>query len=330
MKILLLGATGQIGHALLQVLARSEHQVSVMTRRHSGERFPSNVSVRVEPNFTVQAFRTALDDVDHVIYSIGLPEQFMFDTAAFQEANCRVLTSFLEAVRDSRVRAVTYLSTYEVFEVVQGVIRESHAVADERHMTPYSQSKVRAYRQVKAFADETGIDLTTIHPAAVYGGLNTGAGITDYMLNLALWKWYRVPTINAGNFPVIHVDSLADLILRSLGRPGAYIASDQMTSLKAIAQAMRRQERTYVPIVMPLPLVRLGARLMEALATVAPVKPLISSVQIDFLTRGWAPDPAKAIAELGWKPMPLDDGIARVLSRPTDLAVEAVASAQAA
>jgi len=314
MKILLLGATGQVGHGLLEVLARSAHHVSVLVRTASGLRLPNTVSVTVEPRFTPEVFLTALRDADHVIYSIGLPEQFMFDTGVFSEVNCGILADFLDAMRQSQVRGLTYLSTYEAFEAIDGVIDETHPVAHESHMTPYSQSKVQAYRQVVDFAQANAVRLTSIHPAAVYGGLNTGAGITDYMQNLALRRWYRVPSITAGEFPVIHVRSLADLIARSLDKPGAFIASDQMTSLKGIAQAMRKQARSYVPMVMPLPLIKLGAVLMESFAKVAGVKPLMSSVQIEFLTRGWRPNPDKAIAELAWTPMPLEDGIRHVLA----------------
>lgn len=315
MKILLLGATGQVGYALAMALARSEHQLSVLVRNSSDLHFPDNVTVIVQPEFTPEALISALRDADHLIYSVGLPEQFMFDTRVFEKVNCELLETVLDAMRRSQVRKLTYISSYEVFPVVDGVIVETHAVADESQMTPYSQSKVRAYRRVLDFAQANAVQLTTIHPAAVFGGLNTGAGITDYMENLKLRKWYRVPFINTGNFPVIHVDSLADVIIKSLDAPGAYLASDQMTTLKRIAQSMRIQARSYVPVIAPLPLVKLGVFLMEAIARVIRAKPLTSSVQIDFLTKGWTPDPEKAIRELHWKPMPLEEGIRRVLSR---------------
>ena len=67
----------------------------------------------------------------------------------------------------------------------------------------------------------TTSELTTIHPAAVYGGHNTGGGITDYMENLASRNWPRLPFINPSSFPVVHVQSLTDAIVKSLDTPGA-------------------------------------------------------------------------------------------------------------
>jgi nucleoside-diphosphate-sugar epimerase len=313
MNILVLGATGQIGYAATNALARTGHQVSVLARSGSRLRFPDNVTVIARPQLTAEAFKVALQGADHAIYCVGLPEQFLFDTSVFEDVHCDLLETFLEALAGSSVRRLTYLSSYEVFDVIDGVIKETHPIADTRHMTPYSRSKVHAHRLVTDFARSHALHLTTIHPAAVYGGLNTSRGMTDYMTNLATWKWYRLPSINAGYFPIIHVDSLSEVIVKSLDKPGAYIASDQMTTLLGIAEAMRRQARSYVPLVIPTGLANLSVSLMEAMAKVARVKPLISSGQMHFLTRGWRPDPANAIDTLGWTSMTLDEGIRRFL-----------------
>lgn len=314
MRILLLGATGQVGHALMAALARTEHQVSILARNASGLQVPEAVTVIERSEFTPEVFISVLRDIDHVIYSIGLPEQFLFDNSVFDRVNCEMLQTFLTALRGSAVSRLTYISTYEVFEVVDGVIVETHPIADESHMTPYFQSMVRAYRIAAEFAKTSAIKVTTIHPAAVYGGINTGGGITDYIENLASRNWPRVPFINETSFPVVHVDSLADAIVRSLDRPGAYIASDQMTSLKDIAQTMRAQTHSYIPMVMPMWMVRFGVSALEAIAKTIKVKPFASAVQIDFLTKGWKPDPRKAIRELDWKPLPLEEGISRILA----------------
>jgi nucleoside-diphosphate-sugar epimerase len=314
MKILILGATGQVGHALTKGLSHTEHQVSVLVRDTSGLQFPDNVTVLERGDFTPDVFRAVLSGVDHVIYGIGLPEQFLFDNSVFDRVNCQLLRTFLETLRSSGVRRLTYISTYEVFEVIDNEIDETHPVGDESEMTPYFQSMVRAYRIAVDFAHANDIQLTTIHPAAVYGGRNTGGGITDYMENLASRNWHRLPFINPSSFPVVHVESLTDAITKSLELPGAYIVSDQMTSLKDIAESMRKQAWSYVPLMIPLWMIMIGIHLLEAIARIIRIKPFASSVQIAFLTKGWRPDPSKAIRELSWKPMPLEEGVKRFLA----------------
>jgi nucleoside-diphosphate-sugar epimerase len=276
--------------------------------------------------FDAESFRSALRGMDHVIYGIGLPEQFLFDDSVFEKTNCGMLRTFLSALQSSDVRRLTYISTYEVFEAIGGAIDETHPIADESDMTPYFQSMIRAYRIAVDFAQTNNISLTTIHPAAVYGGRNTGGGITDFVENLASRNWHRLPFISPSSFPVVHVDSLTDAILESLDKPGPYIVSDEMTSLRDIAQTMRKQTWSYIPLTVPLWFAMFGVYLLEAIARVIKVKPFASAVQIAFLTKGWMPSAARAVANLAWKPMPLEEGIRRFLSARRSAHADALAS----
>ncbi len=314
MKILLLGATGQVGHALAWALSRAGHELTILVRKAAGQHLPEAATILEREEFNAEVFGSALRGIDHAIYGIGLPEQFLFDDSVFEKVNCGLLRTFLGALQSSDVRRLTYISTYEVFEAVDGEIDETHPIADESEMTPYFQSMIRAYRIAIEFAAANHLTLTTIHPAAVYGGRNTGGGITDYMENLASRNWHRLPFISPSSFPVVHVDSLTDAIVRSLDKPGAYIVSDQMTTLRDIAQSMRKQTWSYIPMMVPLWLIMVGIRLLEAVARLVKIKPFASAVQIAFLTKGWRPTPARAVAALGWTPMPLEEGIRRFLS----------------
>lgn len=170
MKVLVLGATGQIGHALAEALSRTEHEVSVMVRNARDLRFPDNVRVIQYPKFSADAFRAAVQGTDHVIYGIGLPEQFTFDQEIFEKVNFALLRTFSGGAAQSDMRGLTYISTYEVFENINDRIDETHPIADESHMTPYFQSMVRAYRSAVDFAQKNGVSLTTIHPAPCSGG----------------------------------------------------------------------------------------------------------------------------------------------------------------
>jgi hypothetical protein len=77
---------------------------------------------------------------------------------------------------------------------------------------------------------------------------------------------------------------------------------------------MRKQTWSYIPMMVPLWLIMVGIRLLEAVARLVKIKPFASAVQIAFLTKGWRPTPARAVAALGWTPMPLEEGIRRFLS----------------
>lgn len=318
MRILLIGATGQIGSALLRVLAGTPHDVRALVRDESRVGPSQGVEILARRPFTQVVFERALEDVDHVIYGVGLPEQFVFDPSIFQRVNYGLLRQFLFALAQSPCRRLTYISTYEVFEEADGKVRESHPVVeDTRGLTPYFASMMEAYWAVRDFSEAQDVRVTTIHPAAVYGGRNTGQGITDYIENLLKGRVWRVPFIIEGCFPVVHVDSLARATVDALDHPRPFVVSDQVTSLRETALTLRRLTGSYVPPVAPVWVAEVGAALLEPLAQITKRPPIMSTVQVRFLTESLVPIPERAAAELDWRPMPLEEGLRRyVEDRP--------------
>ena len=317
MRILLIGATGQIGYSLAKALAQTTHHITVLVRDRTKRPFPETVRVFESCSLHLQAFRQALSGIDHVIYSVGLPEQYMPDTNVFERVNLDLLKTFLAEMANSGASALTYISTYEVFQAINGVIRESHPIASEIGFSPYFQSMIRAYRLVTDFAARHDIHLVTIHPAAVYGGLNTGEGFTNYIENLLHKRFWRVPFVFDGRFPVVHADCLAEAIIASLSGEGAYIVSEQMTTLKAIAMVLRQHTDSYVPLNAPVKMASAGAAVLEWVSRLAGTRPIMARVQIDFITQGIEPVSERITYELGWHPRTLDEGLAKYLeNRP--------------
>ena len=313
-RVLLIGATGQIGYALARNLAQTEHQVKVLVRSTRGLTLPGSIEILQEPEFTPEAFRYALTDADHVIYGVGPPEQFLLDKTLHERLRLGILEPFLSELARSRPRRLTYISTFEVFESKAGVIRESHPiVGDTSRMSDYYRTKVHSLHMVRKSASEHGIRLTTIHPAAVYGGRNTGRGFTDYLENLLRGSFWRVPFVIPGRFPLVHVDSLARAVIESLESPGAYLVSDVMTTLRDIAVTLREQAGSYVPITLPAWAARVSANALEPLARLSGTAPIVSREQVAYFTCGLEPISDKARAELDWHPMPLAEGIRRYL-----------------
>jgi dihydroflavonol-4-reductase len=312
MKWLLVGATGQIGYALAHAMAREGHDLTVLVR-DGRLSFPDAVKVVQAPTFTPLAFRRALDGVDAVIYGVGIPEQFAFDTQVFDRTNLDIFRSFLGELEQSSVRRLVYLSTYEVFQAVDGLIRETHAPATPAGMTPYFQAMIKAYALAQTEARRLDLQLTTIHPAAVYGGRDTGDGITHYLENLIRWNMLQMPANVGGRFPVVHTASLSAGILRALDHTGAFLLSDTMTTMPEMARALRRQMRSYVPLTVPRPLAYASAALFEAGARLTRRRPILAKVQVDFITAGNEPVADKARQVLGFEPVALERGLAQYL-----------------
>jgi nucleoside-diphosphate-sugar epimerase len=314
MNILLIGATGQIGYALARKLAATPHKLTVLVRVGARQGFAPGVRVIQAPVFDADVFAQALVGQDLVVYGIGLPEQYARDLDIFEQVNHRLFARFLGALQASPVRRLVYISTYEVFQPVQRQIRESHATAEPAKLSPYFAAMTRAYRLALDAAERGGLSLTTIHPAAVYGGRDTGDGVTHVIENVLNRRVWRIPTILKGAFPVVHVDSLADAIVLAFDHAGAFIVSEGMTSLKDVAIAVRAQSpRAFVPPVVPAWMAYAAIGLLERVARWTGTRPIMSVSQLDFVTKGDEPLADRATNVLGWQARSLADGIQQYL-----------------
>ncbi len=105
-------------------------------------------------------------------------------------------------------------------------------------------------------------------------------------------------------------------MVRSLERPGgAYIVSDQMTTLREIALTLKKYSHSYVPTTMPLWAANFGASASEFIARLFRVKPIMAKVQLEFITKGLEPKSERAQKELGWTPLSMDEGIKLYLGK---------------
>jgi nucleoside-diphosphate-sugar epimerase len=314
MKIALIGATGQVGYALAPALIDRGHEVTVLVRDGSRLPFSRGIRVVVEREFTSEVFGGVLEDMDCVVYGVGLPEQFAFDTGVFDRVNRGLLTTFLSAFEASALRRLVYISTFEVFAPRDGVVQEGHPVASLDGLSPYFTAMTLAYQDVTAFARRTDTRLTTIHPAAVYGGLNTGDGFTGVIENLLNWRVWRLPAVPPGRFPLVHADSLAEGVARALPHEGPFILSDEMCDLPTLARALRRQARSFVPPTVPASVAYGAARPLEALGRALHRRPILSQVQLDFISAGNEPLANRARGTFGFTPLPLEVGLSRYLA----------------
>lgn len=319
MKILIIGATGQIGYALAQTLLDAGHEIRVMVRSSSQVRFSERVQMQRADVFTQTEFAQALVGQDAVVYSLGLPEQFTFDRRIFDRVNLGLLQTFTAALAQSSVRRWMYMSTYEVFAAQQNLITETHRVSDPATLSPYFSAMTRAFVHAKTFAQSHQVQLTTVHPAAVYGGLNTSEGITNVLENLLNWRWWKLPVILPSAFPVVHVHSLVQAIVSALPHPGHFIVSDGMTSLRQLATTLRQQTPSYRPLQVPAMLAYAGIVPLEAVVRLLRFKPLLCKAQLDFITLGNEPLATHAMQTLDWQPLSLSKGIARYLTARTAL-----------
>jgi nucleoside-diphosphate-sugar epimerase len=321
---LVIGATGQVGHAIVRrLLARGDH-VRALVRDLGAARatLPDEVELFAGDVTAPDSLAPAFAGCELVFNAMGLPEQWRPDTEIFYRVNAEGTANVVWAARRAGARRVVHTSTVDVFDAPRGGSFDESCLARAEKVTPYERSKQRA--EGLALAERQGdLEVVIVNPPAVYGPSPAGSFSFDSRFVRPLVRG-RLPLLPPGGSGFVFTDGLAagQLLAAEHGRDGErYIISDCHASFAEFAETVVCVAgRGRVPPVMPASVGRALAATGEAIARVIRRPPLLSRAQLEYLL--WDPRPisGKAESELGWMPTPLEEGIRRsveaVLSGP--------------
>ena len=258
MKILVIGATGYIGSAVVERLAEARHQVVGLCRPADRDALPTGLEARLgdlaEPNTLVAAVTS---DIDGVI-NLATPAGAKVDIAA--------AAALLQALRGTG-RALVYTSGTWVLG------RTGSWPVDEAVSTnPIELVEHRPeVERIVLDAAAQGVRSVVIRPGIAYG---RGAGIPRLLVDLAREHGVgRYVGDEALHWPMVHVDDLADLFVAAIERagPGSLLhgVDEEAVHVASLATAAGLAAGiSEAPRPWPLPEAReaLGAAFADALA----------------------------------------------------------------
>jgi dihydroflavonol-4-reductase len=303
MKVFVTGATGFVMGAVARGLRARGDTVVALVREPSRARQLTELGCElvagdvVEPTAAIDTLR-GCDALIHgaAIYEIGVSSQRRREMEATNVTGTRRM---LDAAREAKTGRMVHVSTIAAFGNTRGAV----VAEDYRPTTPptsaYEDTKRQAH-DIAVKAAREGAPIVIVQPGQVYGPNDHSAVGANFRALAQGRLRYRAFEGLGLNF--VHVDDLADGILRALdrGRAGeSYILGGEITTLgeayRAVADATGR---TLPPVVIPSALLRL-ARLIPSMREV-----VSSADGVTF----WATD-AKAHSELGTRPRDLAIGM---------------------
>ena len=292
MKILVTGATGFIGAALIAGLLQNRHQVLACVHRSSAKRLlPSSVEIMTVDFMRDTDERTWLPrlvGIDVVINTVGI----------------------LRETRGASFAEVHHLAPQSLFRAceiagVKRVIQISALGADGQAVSHYHRSKKAADDALRACK----LDWIIVQPSVVFG--SDGAS-TRLFLRLA--SMLLIPLVGDGEqrMQPLHIDDLTALVIQLLERSCAIkqtIAAVGPTpvTMREMLSAYRKAlnlGRARV-IKTPLMLVRAVARVGDVIRAGA-----LSTETLNMLLQGNTASAQAITAILGYAPRPLGDFLA--------------------
>jgi nucleoside-diphosphate-sugar epimerase len=314
--ILVTGATGLVGHALVTRLHARGDRVRALVRdpERAAKVLPGAVE-RARGDITDAAsVRAALDGVEAVFHAAGMPEQWQRDDGVFDRVNRQGTVNVLEAALAARVRRVVYTSTMDVFAAPRGgTLVESNIDRQPKH-TAYERSKQAAEVEAEKVRAR-GLDVVYVNPSAVYGPSPVHTSLNTLFIRFLSGK---APLCPPGGMPIVYVDGCADAHLAAMERGVSgerYLLADRHVTARDLVEEIARQAGGQkVPPTAPVWLMKTLAAVSAPLARVFGFTPMVAPGQLEFLLWNVRCDTRKAEAELGFRPTPFEDGVRRTIA----------------
>ena len=227
-KVLITGATGYTGQVLTRKLCELGCEVRAIAR--------SSSNVSKLNDLPIKWFRGNVYDPLVINQAVSDVEYIFHVAAAYREANISNDTYYKVHVESTKIlaSAVLHSPSFKRFVHVSTVGVHGHIdnppANEEYRFNPgdiYQRTKAAAELWIRDFATESGLSLTVIRPAAIYGPADKRL---LKLFRMSKRRFFPLFGSGQGLYHLIHVDDLTDIFITAALHPGAvgevFIAGD--------------------------------------------------------------------------------------------------------
>lgn len=236
--VLVTGATGFVGAAIVRALLARGEAVRVLARPTSDRRNVANLHVEVVEGRLEDAasLRKAMAGCRVLIHTAADYRIWVPDPAAMMKANVEGTRALMEAALAEKVERVVYTSSVATLGHVDGGVADEDTPSDiSDKVGPYKQSKFLAEEVVRRMVAEQGLPAVICNPSTPVGPGDVKPTPTGRMIVEAASG--RMPAYVDTGLNIVHVDDVAEghLLALDKGRVGErYILGGDNLTLAAI------------------------------------------------------------------------------------------------
>jgi dihydroflavonol-4-reductase len=305
-RVLVTGATGFTGQVLTQKLVAMGCHVVAIARASSKRQDLSHLPIEwVEGDvFNSAVVERACKGVEYIFHVAAAYREAKISDETYSLVHIESTKLLAErVVRSEGFKRFVHISTVGV----HGHIDEPPA-NEEYRFNPgdiYQRTKAEAEKWISCFAKESGLPLTIIRPAAIYG---PGDQRLFKLFKMATRKFFPLFGKGQGLYHLIHVDDLTDVFITAALSPQAlgevYIAGNPHPSrlediARTIAQEVGNSSLRFVRFpAWPLFLI---ADICEAVCKPLGIEPPLYRRRVAFFTKDRAFDTSKLREQLGYQ-----------------------------
>lgn len=319
-KILVTGATGFVGSAVARALAARGHALRLLVRRGSDRRNIAGLEAELAEGDLTDAASLAravagCADLVHVAadYRLWVP-----NPAAMMAANVAGTRSLMLAAAEAGVRRMVHCSSVAALGLTgtDEPANEATPVHEDKIVSTYKLSKYHAEKAVLALVREQGLPIVIVNPSMPVGPRDIKPTPTGRLVRDAAAG--RIPAFVDTGMNVVHVDDVAEghCLALERGVPGErYILGGENLSMRALLAMIaevsgKRAPRIGLPVGPLMPL----AYVSELWGRVSGHEPIFTTDALRMARKKMWFSSAKAMAELGYRPRPVREGVVEALA----------------
>jgi len=337
MRVFVTGGTGFIGdHVVRKLRARGDEVTALVRNPEKGAELAELGCELVAGTLAdTNAIRAGMEGCDAAIhgaavYEVGIPKS---EHQAMHESNVVGTENVLRAALEAKVPRVVYVSTVAVFGNTNGeVVDEAYEPPGTSFTSYYEQTKYEAHKLAKRLIADEGLPCVIVQPGGVYGPDDHSA-VGQQMNQFLAGKMPLIAFPETG-FNMVHVDDVGDGVLLALdsGKVGeSYILGGQITTMRELIDTLgqvagRKPPKRALPTGLMKAMTPFGPVVGKVMGQGPNLRELISSA--DNVTF-WAKHD-KAMAELGYWPRGLEQGLRDTLAAEGKLPAASPAGSRAA
>ena len=321
MSTLITGATGYIGSVLTHQMAIQGEQIHLLCRKDPGIKEFKQPNIKIfEGDITEPgSVQKAMQGVDKIYHMAAYARVWAKDKSVFHKINVDGTKNIFKAALDNGIKKVVYTSTAAVIGPSAAKPMRETDPRITAIFNPYEETKTQAEKVAQEYV-QRGLPIVVLNPSRVYGpGLDTGSNPYTKIMELYLkGKWKIIPGSGNDIGSYCYIDDVVEGLFKAMekGRSGErYIFGGINATFNELINAIRRTSGIDKKLRhIPFSILSILSHLQVAYANLTGKPPMITPDWVKRFDYDWALDSSKAIAELGYRIRPLEEGVAQTIA----------------
>ncbi|MEN9909340.1 MAG: hypothetical protein RLZZ540_2489 [Bacteroidota bacterium] len=170
MKILITGATGQIGHKLALTLAEQNNEIHILVRNPNSFNIPKHINIKVfQGDITdLPSISVAIKGCKQVYHVAAMVKIFNNDASQFYKINIEGTQNLLQKSLETGVEKFLFTSSCSVIGPSDGKALTENDLRTTPFSCDYDTTKSQAEKLVKEYASK-GLYTVIASPSKIYG-----------------------------------------------------------------------------------------------------------------------------------------------------------------